>query len=103
MKLKVAVVGAGAAGLCCARHLSRYKKYFQFRVLEQGKEVGGTWLYSELPSGECGNSVHSSMYKNLRYIIKRCLTGRKIPSIVSPILASSPGHRRPGDEHELGC
>lgn len=78
---KVAVVGAGAAGLCCARHLRRYPEYFQFKVLEKMKEVGGTWVYtpvkeplSSSPSLVASDkmshdqvSVHSSMYKNLRY------------------------------------
>ena len=78
---KVAVVGAGGAGLCCARHLSRYPELFQFNVFEQGSEVGGTWVYdkathqpqdvrrSEVTAGSLGQqpTVHSSMYKNLRY------------------------------------
>ncbi len=60
--MKIAVVGAGAAGLCCARHLSRYPDYFQFKVLEKMKGIGGTWMYSPVSS----DSVHSSIYKNLR-------------------------------------
>lgn len=59
--MKVVVVGAGAAGLCCARHLSRYPKYFQFKVLEKMKQEGGTWVYSAAEE-----HAHSSMYKNLR-------------------------------------
>ena len=46
--MKVAVVGAGAAGLCCARHLSRYQDHFQFQVLERMAMVGGTWVYSPI-------------------------------------------------------
>lgn len=74
---KVAVVGAGAAGLCCARHLSRYPEHFTFSVFEQGSEVGGTWIYEKngRPLQDVRHStgqegappVHSSMYKNLRY------------------------------------
>ena len=63
----MAVIGAGAAGLCCARHLSRYPELFQFKVLEKMKEVGGTWLYSPCPTTASGGETHSSMYKNLRY------------------------------------
>jgi cation diffusion facilitator CzcD-associated flavoprotein CzcO len=74
---RVAVVGAGSAGLCCARHLSRYPDKFQFSVFEQASEVGGTWVYEkreerprDLRQG-CRESegslpIHSSMYKNLR-------------------------------------
>ena len=74
---KIAVVGAGGAGLCCARHLSRYPELFQFKVFEQGSDVGGTWVYektthqpqdvrSEVSGGGGLPHVHSSMYKNLR-------------------------------------
>ena len=71
--MKVAVVGAGAAGLCCARHLSRYQDHFQFQVLERMAMVGGTWVYSPIQEAPPSASdplcqgVHSSMYKNLRY------------------------------------
>ncbi len=63
--MKVAIIGAGAAGLCCARHLRRYPEYFQFQVLEKMKEVGGTWVFS--PTTNEG-LVHSSIYKNLKYV-----------------------------------
>ena len=39
--MKVAVIGAGAAGLCCARHLNRYPKHFHFQVFEQMLEEIG--------------------------------------------------------------
>ena len=70
---RVAVVGAGAAGLCCARHLSRYPDRFQFSVFEQASEVGGTWVYEkreerprDVRESEGSLPIHSSMYKNLR-------------------------------------
>ncbi len=43
---RVAVIGAGAGGLCCARHLSRFPETFQFTVYEKSDQVGGTWVYS---------------------------------------------------------
>ena len=52
-RMKVAIIGAGAAGLCCARRFSR--KRYQFSVLEKGDQVGGTCIYSK----------HTSIYKNL--------------------------------------
>ncbi len=63
--MKVAIIGAGASGLCCARHLGKYPDYFQIKVLEQSDVVGGTWVYTPSGSGEDMN-VHSSMYKNMR-------------------------------------
>ena len=65
--LKVAVIGAGAAGLCCARHLSRYQHLFSFSVFEKGNEVGGTWVYTDrADTDEYGLPVHSSVHKALR-------------------------------------
>ena len=66
--MKVAVIGAGATGLCCARHLSRFPDLFNFSVFEQSKQIGGTWVYSDrIGTDEHGLPVHSSMYENLRY------------------------------------
>ena len=67
MLAKVAVIGAGAAGLCCARHLSRYRpELFSFSVFERASQIGGTWLYGDrTDSDEYGLPVHSSMYKDL--------------------------------------
>lgn len=64
--MNVAVIGAGAAGLCCARHLSVFPDVFRFSVYEQGDQVGGTWVYSDrTDSDEFGLPVHSSMYQEL--------------------------------------
>ena len=64
--LKVAVVGAGAAGLCCARHLSRHPNLFSFRVFEKGSQIGGTWLYNDRTDvDEYGLPIHSSMSEAL--------------------------------------
>ena len=67
--MKVAIIGAGGAGLCCARHLSKYPEYFDIRVLEQNDVVGGNWVYtpsSRAPTGFDQEHVHSSVYKNLK-------------------------------------
>jgi len=62
---RVAVIGAGAAGLCMARHLlavSSATAKIDFVVFEKANYVGGTWVYQDVPlHGE----VFSSMYKNL--------------------------------------
>lgn len=65
-KKKVCVIGAGAAGLCAARHLAANAK-FEVTVYEQTKDVGGTWVYKEQAGmDENGLPIHSSMYQNLR-------------------------------------
>lgn len=65
---KVCVVGAGAAGLCAARHLIERNDKFDVQVFEQSGQVGGTWVYrDEIDQDENGVKIHSSMYKNLRY------------------------------------
>jgi len=62
----VAVIGAGAAGLCAARHLSVHPRV-RTTVFEQSSSVGGTWVYTDtIGRDQHGLPVHSSMYKNLR-------------------------------------
>jgi len=56
---RVCIIGAGAAGLCAARHSKRVG--LSPVVFEASSVLGGTWVYTE----KVGNSVHSSMYKNL--------------------------------------
>ncbi|KAG9341620.1 hypothetical protein JZ751_018681 [Albula glossodonta] len=67
-KLRVAVVGAGAAGLCAARHiLSRTDAFAPPVVYELTKHVGGTWVYEEqVGSYDNGLPIHSSMYRDLK-------------------------------------
>ena len=64
--LKVAIIGAGTAGLCCARHFTGEPKSFLVHVFEKSDLVGGTWVYSH---EAVLDRVHSSVYKNLRYVI----------------------------------
>ncbi|XP_071758340.2 uncharacterized protein LOC139914045 [Centroberyx gerrardi] len=66
--LRVAVVGAGAAGLCAARHLLARPGTFAPPVLyELGGTLGGTWVYDErVGTHDNGLPIHSSMYRNLR-------------------------------------
>ncbi|CAL8266538.1 unnamed protein product [Merluccius merluccius] len=67
-QLRVAVVGAGAAGLCAARHiLARPAVYAPPVVYELTENVGGTWCYDErVGCYDNGQPIPSSMYKNLR-------------------------------------
>ncbi|KAM4726515.1 uncharacterized protein FYW61_012316 isoform 2-T3 [Anableps anableps] len=68
MQQRVAVVGAGAAGLCAARHiLSRPASFAPPVVFELSGNVGGTWCYEEhVGTFPNGRPVLSSMYRDLR-------------------------------------
>lgn len=66
----VAVIGAGAGGLCAARHLAAAG--VPCTVFEQTGNVGGTWVYNEkVGLDQFGLPVHSSMYRNLRINIPK--------------------------------
>lgn len=43
MSRRIAVIGAGAAGLCAARHLK--EKGFDVTIFELGSRIGGLWVY----------------------------------------------------------
>ena len=66
-QLRVAVIGAGAAGLVAARELRR--EGHAVVVYEAADEVGGTWRYSE----RAGPDTHSSLYRSLRTNLPRDL------------------------------
>ncbi|XP_076165841.1 uncharacterized protein LOC143145905 [Ptiloglossa arizonensis] len=65
-KRRVCVIGAGAAGLCAARHLAENLN-FEVNLYEQTNDIGGIWLYKEGTGlDENGLPIHTSMYRNLR-------------------------------------
>ncbi|XP_066289125.1 uncharacterized protein [Branchiostoma lanceolatum] len=67
MVLRVAVIGAGPAGLCAAHLLSAEPERYLPTVYEQTGAVGGTWVYTDRTgTDEHGLPVHSSIHKNLR-------------------------------------
>ncbi|KAL4235219.1 hypothetical protein ACF0H5_006857 [Mactra antiquata] len=67
MKIRVAVIGCGAAGLCALRHLTARPELFDAVGFEQLNNVGGTWNYTDkIGTYDNGIPVQSSMYKNLR-------------------------------------
>ncbi|XP_050942447.1 flavin-containing monooxygenase FMO GS-OX-like 3 isoform X1 [Cucumis melo] len=76
---RVAVIGAGGAGLISARELSR--EGHQVVVFERNNQIGGVWVYSpEIESDPLGldpnrTRIHSSLYKSLRTNIPRELMG----------------------------
>lgn len=68
MLKQVAVIGAGAAGLCVARYIkSRLNVFASPVVFEMTDKVGGTWRYDErVGTYDNGWPVQGSMYRDLR-------------------------------------
>jgi len=86
-QLRICIIGAGAAGICAAKHLSKLTPAlkslehghsvpkFLPMVFEKGSHIGGTWLYNDKSETEQSlkewigkidsNEIHSSMYKNM--------------------------------------
>ncbi|BFG05462.1 senecionine N-oxygenase [Drosophila madeirensis] len=62
--MSLCIIGAGTAGLCCARHGIEHG--FQVTVFELSDRIGGTWVYNQETGVKNGIDVHSSMYENLR-------------------------------------
>lgn len=63
--MKIAIIGAGVAGLSALRHC--LEEGHDCVVLERNNFIGGTWKYVETTGiDEFGLPVHSSMYKHLR-------------------------------------
>lgn len=79
MLLRVAVIGAGAAGLCAARHiLSRPNVFASPVVFELTDNIGGTWCYDErVGTDDNGRPIHSSMYRDLRCVLGLLLVHSK--------------------------
>lgn len=78
-KKKVAVIGAGAAGLISAKELRELGH--DVVVFEQTGSIGGVWAYTEaveddlLGASGSRKKVHGSMYKNLRTNLPREVMG----------------------------
>lgn len=76
---KVAVIGAGAAGLISAKELRELGH--DVVVYEQTDSIGGVWAYTDaveddlLGSSGSRTKVHGSMYKNLRTNLPREVMG----------------------------
>lgn len=63
--MHIAVIGAGTAGLCAAKHA--IANGFDVTVLEQAAQVGGTWVYTDtVGKDQFGLDVHTSMYQGLQ-------------------------------------
>ncbi|KAJ8952591.1 hypothetical protein NQ318_004138 [Aromia moschata] len=63
--MKIAIIGAGAAGLAALRH--SLDDGHECVAFEKTGAIGGTWNYvDEVGTDEYGLPIHSSMYKGLR-------------------------------------
>jgi len=63
--MKIAVVGAGIAGICATKHCLDYG--YDVTTFEKTNEIGGTWVYTDyVDKDEFGLDVHTSMYQNLK-------------------------------------
>lgn len=66
--MKIAVIGAGAAGLAALRHCTSSTYDDQVVCYEKMDQIGGTWVYrEETGTDSYGLPIHTSMYKSLRY------------------------------------
>ena len=70
--MRIAIIGAGSAGLAALRHSIGLKDKDGSPITvvcyEKTNQIGGTWVYtSEIGVDRFGLPIHSSMYKNLRY------------------------------------
>lgn len=66
---RLAVIGAGAAGLVCARELLR--EGHEVTIFEQSERIGGVWVYDEAVEDEPlgltpSRRLHGSLYASLR-------------------------------------
>ncbi|KAG5330695.1 SNO1 oxygenase, partial [Acromyrmex charruanus] len=65
--MKIAVIGAGAAGLAALRHCISGTYGDQVVCYEKTDQIGGTWVYREQTGFDrYGLPIHTSMYKSLR-------------------------------------
>ncbi len=76
MPMRVAVIGAGAAGLVTAHELRR--ENHRVTVFEQSTQVGGLWNYTDSveddPLGQrTTRRIHTSLYESMRVNLPRDL------------------------------
>lgn len=66
--MKVAIIGAGASGLCAAKYCLVNK--FATTIYEQTNQIGGTWVYTEQTGKDSnGLNIHTSAYQSLRFVL----------------------------------
>lgn len=58
MPKKIAIIGAGAAGLCAGNQC--FDDGHDVTIFEQTDQIGGTWVYND------DVNIHSSMYEKMQ-------------------------------------
>jgi len=86
---RVAIIGAGPAGLCAAAQLKhRVGSSAGVRVFERAGSLGGTWRYTDNPSTDAASSMYANLRTNLPV---QCMAFPDFP--FQPLETSFPGHR----------
>lgn len=68
-KQRVCIIGAGMSGLASIKLLSDHPQDFEIISFDKNSDVGGLWIYTNSTDvDEHGLPVHSSLYKNMRYL-----------------------------------
>lgn len=104
--LRVAVIGAGAAGFVAARELRR--EGHRVVVFERGAAIGGTWVYTTATESDplgldpFREIVHSSLYDSLRTNLPReCMDFLDYPFSSGRSPAGGDPRRFPGHREVL--
>lgn len=64
--MKIAVIGAGAAGLCTAKRV--IDERHELVIYEKSGALGGVWVYTdETGKDKYGVDIHTPMYQGLRF------------------------------------
>ncbi|KAM8712525.1 hypothetical protein ACLKA7_012948 [Drosophila subpalustris] len=71
--MSLCVIGAGTAGLCCARRALEHQ--LRPTVFELSNQIGGTWVFNKDVGVVDGIDIHSSMYENLRTNLPKEIMG----------------------------
>lgn len=61
---KIAIIGAGMAGIAMGAQLKRLLKHDNFHIYEKNDDIGGTWTENRYPNLRCDipSEVCSLMY-----------------------------------------
>ena len=65
---RIAIIGAGASGICAAKHMLEAKGDVQLIpvLFEQKSDIGGLWIYEDVDdTQDNGKNIHSSIYNNV--------------------------------------
>ncbi|XP_056016358.1 flavin-containing monooxygenase 1-like [Ostrea edulis] len=82
-KQRVAVIGAGVAGLCSLKHLAEHPDIFEPVAFEKNFWPGGIWNYSDQTGkNDFGLPVHSALYNSLKINVPKEL--QEFPSFPYP-------------------